>query len=116
MYHPPGREFRIGRWLGIEFATELLEAIIAVFLLSRTRLVTFGARVGFITTAGILAAFATNISYWNWYGFPGSLHSRLHVHSNYRVCLCRNCRRAGVRQKQRTFHFGIARLPAVNKD
>jgi hypothetical protein len=70
MYHPPGRALRLGRLLGTEFATELLEAILAVFLLAQTRLTTFGARVGFVTVAGILAAIATNVSYWNWYGFP----------------------------------------------
>jgi len=70
MYHPPGRPLMMGRWLGIEFATELLEAILAVFLLAQTRLATFGARVGFVTVTGILAAIATNVSYWNWYGFP----------------------------------------------
>ncbi len=71
MYHPPGRALTMGKWLGVEFATELLEALLAVFLLAQTRLATFGARVGFITVAGILVAIATNISYWNWYGFPG---------------------------------------------
>ena len=41
------------------------------YLLSQTRLTNFGARVGFVVTvAGVLAAIATNISYWNWYGFP----------------------------------------------
>jgi hypothetical protein len=70
MYHPPGRPLMMGRWLGIEFATELFESLLAVFLLAQTRLVTFGARVGFVTVAGILAAIATNVSYWNWYGFP----------------------------------------------
>ena len=54
----------------IEFATELLEAMLVVNLLAQTRLVGFGARVAFVTLAGILAAIATNISYWNWYGFP----------------------------------------------
>jgi hypothetical protein len=70
MYRPVGRRFAIGRWLGIEFATELVEAILVVFLLAQTRLVTFGGRVAFVTAAGILAAIATNVSYWNWYGFP----------------------------------------------
>jgi hypothetical protein len=70
MYHPPGRSFTFGKWLGIEFATELLESILAVFLLAQTRFATFGARVGFVTVTGILAATATNVSYWNWYGFP----------------------------------------------
>ena len=32
----------------------------------------FAARWRFITLAGILAAISTNISYWNWYGFPGT--------------------------------------------
>jgi hypothetical protein len=70
MYHPPGRALMMGRLLGIEFATELLESILVVFLLAQTSLVSFGARVGFVTVAGILAAIATNVSYWNWYGFP----------------------------------------------
>ena len=70
VYHPPGRPFTIGRWLAVEFATELLEAILVVFLLSQTRIASFAGRVGFVIVAGILAAIATNISYWNWYGFP----------------------------------------------
>ena len=70
MYHPPGRAVMMSRLLGIEFATELLESILVVFLLAQTGLVSFGARVGFVTVAGILAAIATNVSYWNWYGFP----------------------------------------------
>ena len=70
MHHPSGRALAIGKFLGIEFATELLESILAVFLLAQTRLVSFGARVGFVMVAGILAAIATNVSYWNWYGFP----------------------------------------------
>jgi hypothetical protein len=70
MYHPPGRPLTIGKWLGIEFATELVESMLVVFLLTQTRLSSFGGRVGFVIVAGILAAIATNVSYWNWYGFP----------------------------------------------
>ena len=71
MYHPAGsRAINMGKLLGIEFATELLEAILVVFLLGLTRLMSFGARVGFVFVGGILAALATNVSYWNWYGFP----------------------------------------------
>jgi hypothetical protein len=70
MYHPPGRPLTMGKWLGIEFGTELLESILVVFLLAQTRLSSFGGRVGFVTVAGILAAIATNVSYSNWYGFP----------------------------------------------
>jgi hypothetical protein len=70
MYHAPGRPFTIGKWLGIEFGTDLLEAILVVFLLTQTRIVSFAGRVGFVVAAGILAAITTNVSYWNWYGFP----------------------------------------------
>jgi hypothetical protein len=71
MYNAAGsRPINMVRWLGVEFATEVLEALLAVYLLSKTRLTTFGARVAFMTVAGILAGIATNISYWNWYGFP----------------------------------------------
>src|SRR5438034_7929249 len=70
MYHAPGRPFAFGKWLGIEFGTELLEAILVVFLLAQTRIVSFAGRVGFVLVAGILAAITTNVSYWNWYGFP----------------------------------------------
>src|SRR6266516_1653184 len=45
MYHPPGRPFAFGKSLAVEFSTEVLQ--------------------------GILAAITTNVSYWNWYGFPG---------------------------------------------
>lgn len=70
MYYPAGRKFSMGKALGIEFATELLESILVVFLLAQTPLIAFGSRVGFVFVAGVLAAIATNISYWNWYGFP----------------------------------------------
>jgi hypothetical protein len=71
MYHPAGsRPLVMVRYLSIEFATELLEAFFAVFLLSLTNLTSFGARLGFVVVVGVLAAIATNISYWNWYGFP----------------------------------------------
>jgi uncharacterized membrane protein YkgB len=72
MYHAPGRRFAIGKWLGIEFGTELIEAILVVFLLAQTRIVSFAGRVGFVLVVGILAAITTNVSYWNWYGFPGA--------------------------------------------
>jgi len=71
MYHAPGRPFAFGKSLAIEFSTELLEAILVIWLLAQTRIATFGGRVGFVLVAGILAAIATNVSYWNWYGFPG---------------------------------------------
>jgi hypothetical protein len=72
IYHPPGAKALTPGQLITEFLTEVVEALIAVFLLAQTRLTSFGSRVGFVTLAGVLAAVTTNISYWNWYGFPGS--------------------------------------------
>jgi len=73
MYHAMGsRSISMPKLLTVEFATELLEAILAVFLLAQTNIASFGGRVGFVFVAGILAAIATNISYWNWYGFPSA--------------------------------------------
>src|SRR5207245_10522212 len=69
MYHAPGRPFTLGKWLGTEFGTELLEAILVVFLLAQTRIVSFAGRVGLVLVAGILAAITTIVSYWHCYGF-----------------------------------------------
>ena len=73
IYHPAGsRPMNMVKYLTIEFVTELCEALLAVWLLAQTRIITFGGRVGFVTAAGIMAAIATNVSYWNWWGFPGN--------------------------------------------
>jgi len=71
IYHP-SREFAFGKLLGVEFGTELLEAILVIFLLAQTGIESFGGRVGFVLVAGMLAAVTTNIPYWNWYGFPSN--------------------------------------------
>jgi len=34
------------------------------------RMLSFTSRLGFTVVAGVLAAIGTNVSYWNWYGFP----------------------------------------------
>jgi hypothetical protein len=71
MYHPAGsRPMVMGKWLTVEFLKQLLVSILAVWLLAQTRVVTYGGRVGFIFVVGIVAALTTNVSYWNWYGFP----------------------------------------------
>jgi hypothetical protein len=71
MYHPPSRPFAFGKSLAVEFSTEVLQAILVIWLLAQTRIGSFAGRVGFVLIAGILAAITTNVSYWNWYGFPG---------------------------------------------
>lgn len=72
IYHPPGRPSMTGRLLATEFANEVIEALLAVLLLSLTRLSHYISRVAFVTVVGLIAAMTTNVSYWNWYGFPGS--------------------------------------------
>jgi hypothetical protein len=71
VYHP-SLNFSFGKALAVEFGTNILQLLLAIFLLSQTRLTGFGARWRFVSIAGILAAISTNISYWNWYGFPGN--------------------------------------------
>ena len=71
VYHPT-RQFAFGKLLGVEFGTEVLEAILIVFLLSQTRIESFAGRVSFVLVTGILAAISTNVPYWNWYGFPSN--------------------------------------------
>lgn len=71
LYHAT-RPLNFGKLLTVEFVKELLQSILAVFLLAQTRINSFGGRVGFVFITGILAALGTNVSYWNWYGFPGN--------------------------------------------
>jgi hypothetical protein len=70
VYHPPGETGMTARRLVTEFLTELLEALLVVFLLAQTRIESFGGRFAFVTVAGVMASLGTNMSYWNWYGFP----------------------------------------------
>src|SRR5437868_3859312 len=73
IFHPAGsRPMNMGKFLTIEFITELCEALIAVWLLAQSRMMTFGSRLFFVTAVGVIAGIATNISYWNWWGFPGN--------------------------------------------
>lgn len=72
IYHPPGAHALTAGQLVTEFLTELIESLLVVFLLAQTQLSSFGARVGFVVIAGVVAALVTNVSYWNWYGFPAS--------------------------------------------
>jgi len=73
IYHPAdSRPMMMGRWLTVEFLTELLEALLVVWLLSQTSITGFAGRVAFVFIAGIMVSLGTNVSYWNWYGFPGN--------------------------------------------
>jgi hypothetical protein len=70
LIYRPKRIFNFPKRLIIQFATDVAEALLAVFLLAQTGITGFGGKVGFVLTAGILAAITTNVPYANWYGFP----------------------------------------------
>ncbi|HLW35778.1 MAG TPA: hypothetical protein VKS98_08980 [Chthoniobacterales bacterium] len=70
LIYRPKRVFNMPKRLIIQFGTDVACALLAVFLLSQTSIAGFGGKVGFVFTAGILAAITTNIPYANWYGFP----------------------------------------------
>ena len=72
IYHPVGEEGLSLRPLLTELGTNIVQVLLAVFLLGQTSLASFGARWRFITVAGVLAAISTNISYWTFYGFPAN--------------------------------------------
>ena len=70
IYHPVGQDALMPRQLLTELGTNIVQVLLAVFLLGQTSLTSFAARWRFVTIAGILAAISTNISYWTFYGFP----------------------------------------------
>ena len=70
IYHPPGAKALTGAQLGTEFLTEVIEALFLAFLLAQAGSRGFGAKLGFVIVAALMAVITTNIPYWNWYGFP----------------------------------------------
>jgi hypothetical protein len=72
IYHPPGGQTLTPGRLVTEFLAEVAEALLLAWLVMQTRLGSYGSRLGFAAVCGVLAALVTNISYWNWYGFPGN--------------------------------------------
>jgi hypothetical protein len=73
IYHPPSGPFHFGVLLGREFALNVLQALLAAWLVaSAAGGRGYSARVGIVVVAGVLAAVGTNVEYWNWYEFPGN--------------------------------------------
>lgn len=73
IYHPSGQKSLSPGQLLTELGTNVLQGILVAFLLSlATGLHGYVSRVGFVAVAGLMAGITTNISYWNWYGFPGN--------------------------------------------
>jgi hypothetical protein len=71
LYRPPSaNEGMTPVQLAEEFSKELVQTLIAAFLLSLTTLGAYIARVGFVALIGVSAGIATNVSYFIWFGFP----------------------------------------------
>ena len=70
VYRPPGRPFAFGKWLAREFGFQFIESLLAAYLLAQAALFPYLKRVVFVTIIGVIVAITTNMSYWNWYGFP----------------------------------------------
>lgn len=73
IYHPNGQRALTPAQLLTELGTNIVQGLVAAFLLSlATGLRSYTSRVGLVTLAGFMAGITTNMSYWNWYGFPTS--------------------------------------------
>jgi hypothetical protein len=72
IYHPGGDKPMSARQLATEFLTNIVQAVLVMLLLSWARIASFGRRLLFAAVSGLLASISTNVSYWNWYGFPTS--------------------------------------------
>jgi drug/metabolite transporter superfamily protein YnfA len=73
VYHPASGAFNFGAALAREGALNLLEGLLAAWLLSYAAAGrAYSARAGFVVILGVLASVTTNLEYWNWYDFPGN--------------------------------------------
>jgi len=73
VYHPASGPFNFGAALGREFALQVLQALLAAWLVSCAASGRgYSTRVGIVVVAGVLVAMSTNVEYWNWYAFPGN--------------------------------------------
>jgi hypothetical protein len=71
IYHLVGSGLS-GKMLVTEAITNIIQALLVAFLLAQARVRRFSSRLGFAFVLGLLASITTNISLWNWYGFPGN--------------------------------------------
>jgi hypothetical protein len=73
IFHPNGgMEFSAAKLIN-EFLLNLVQAfLLAILLAWAFPMAGYLDRVRFVTVVGIFGAIATNVQYWNWYGFPTS--------------------------------------------
>lgn len=71
IYHPIGTPLT-SKMLVTEAVTNIVQALIVAFLLGQVTLRRYSSRLGFAVVIGLVASITTNVSLWNWYGFPTS--------------------------------------------
>jgi hypothetical protein len=71
IYHPAGHGTAMtAKTLILEFVKELIQALIAAWIVSLVAVATYFGRVGVVTAIGVSGTLMTNFSYHIWYGFP----------------------------------------------
>jgi hypothetical protein len=71
IYQPASsRNGGMGPMLTAEFVKELIQALIAAWIVSLVAVATYFGRVGVVTAIGVSGTLMTNASYHIWYGFP----------------------------------------------
>ena len=73
VYRAPGTSsVSMGKPLVLEFANELVQSLIAAWLLAQAAIAGYARRVLFVAAIGVAAGISTNFSYEIWYGFPAN--------------------------------------------
>ena len=67
--------------------SSLSRCLLAAFLLRQAALACYFKRVIFVAIIGVIAAITTNMSYWNWYGFP-KLYTMSYMFTQWVGYLC----------------------------
>jgi F0F1-type ATP synthase assembly protein I len=68
--YPNGKAPLAPMQLFIEFLNDVVQGVLLAWLLAHSTMNTFSNKLKFALAVGLAATFVTNISYWNWYGFP----------------------------------------------
>lgn len=67
--HLPGMQPSMVEPMTISFLSQLVSAFLVVWLLSKTRGLSYSNRVGFILVFALAAGVVTDVPYWNWFKF-----------------------------------------------
>jgi len=96
MYRPSGRPFAFGKSLAVEFSTEVLQAILVIWLLAQTRIGSFADRVGFVLICRNSGLDNNQRFVLELVRLPWRLHRQLFPDRDCRLLSCWSCCRAGA--------------------